>query len=115
MASDLRIPYIEWGLRDPSVFIHRVEKHVNVTVRMIGRLASTLLPEDVDRLAAAALRDGVVTANGEWPGPVLGWMMQAGASSAGSPHLPTYWRWGYGHAFGGGYSDGPEAGGDHSE
>ena len=50
-------------------------------------------PEDVARLAAAALRDCVVAAYGEWPGPVLGWMMQAGASSAGSPHLPMYWRW----------------------
>ena len=65
--------------------------------------------------AVAALRDCVVAAYGEWPGPVLGWMMQAGASSAGSPHLPMYWRWGYGHAFGGGNSDGSEAGGDHSE
>lgn len=70
---------------------------------------------DARKQADAALRDCVVAAYGEWPGPVLGWMMQAGVTSAGSPHLPTYWRWGYGHEFGGGYSDGSGPEPDHPE
>jgi CubicO group peptidase (beta-lactamase class C family) len=57
--------------------------------------------------ADAGLRACVKEKYGEWPGPVVGWMMQAAVTTAGSPHLPTYWRWGYGHEFGGGYCDDP--------
>lgn len=33
------IPYVEWGLEDPSVFILRVSKQVEVTLNLVGRLS----------------------------------------------------------------------------
>lgn len=36
MTGHFRIPYIEWGLKDPSIFVHRVEKHVDITVKIFG-------------------------------------------------------------------------------
>lgn len=33
------IPYVEWGMKDPSKFLLRVDKHVDVTVEAEGTLA----------------------------------------------------------------------------
>jgi polyisoprenoid-binding protein YceI len=37
----ITIPYLEWGMADPSFFILRVEKEVHVEIRAAGRLASS--------------------------------------------------------------------------
>ena len=34
------IPYLEWGMADPSAFVLRVEKEVHVEVKAAGTLSS---------------------------------------------------------------------------
>ncbi|NJN64736.1 MAG: YceI family protein [Acidobacteria bacterium] len=34
--ATFRVPYVKWGLDDPSVFIFRVEKYVDVTLELEG-------------------------------------------------------------------------------
>jgi len=38
ILSTFRVPYVEWGLRDPSNFLLRVNRFVDVTVSAEGRL-----------------------------------------------------------------------------
>lgn len=39
--STFTVPFIEWGLRDPSILFLSVDKEVEVTVEAIGQLATT--------------------------------------------------------------------------
>jgi hypothetical protein len=40
-SGTFRIPFVEWGMADPSVFILRVEKFVTVDVTLRGRASAS--------------------------------------------------------------------------
>lgn len=37
-SATLQVPYVAWGLRDPSVFVLRVAKEVDVSIDLVGTL-----------------------------------------------------------------------------
>jgi polyisoprenoid-binding protein YceI len=38
--TGLIVPFVEWGMKDPSVFILRVKKEVDVSIDLVGRLTT---------------------------------------------------------------------------
>jgi hypothetical protein len=44
--------------------------------------------------------------------PWMGSVMRLGTRTLSGRYIPAHWRWGYGHEFGGGYSNASEAGTD---
>ena len=40
-SAQFTIPFVDWGLEDPSVFVFRVKKEVQVTLDLAGELLST--------------------------------------------------------------------------
>lgn len=40
-GSHFTIPYVKWGLKDPSIFILKVAKEVDIDLTLVGRLSSS--------------------------------------------------------------------------
>lgn len=38
-STEFEVPYVEWGMEDPSRFLLRVEKHVTVVIEAVGTLS----------------------------------------------------------------------------
>ena len=38
ISSTFKIPYVNWGLKNPSTFILRVNENVEITIQAVGRL-----------------------------------------------------------------------------
>jgi len=51
-AGEIEIPYVAWGLRDPSFFVLRVAKQVHVELQISGRLEGDLAAASAAAVAA---------------------------------------------------------------
>ncbi|MDX1644566.1 MAG: YceI family protein [Thermoanaerobaculia bacterium] len=50
-STEFRLPYVEWGMNDPSRFLLRVDKHVTVRIDAVGTL-SQVAPASVSEEAS---------------------------------------------------------------